>query len=154
MTNINDVPTIVITFPRPVSANRMFMRQMTRHGRRDLTPEYKEWRDRAGWLVRMQIVGMEMITTPFDVVIEMPRSRMDLDNGLKPILDLAQNLEIISNDKNANQITISQADRSDCMAAFWPRPDLGVAEAAAKRRTSKNTPKREGPKKPGLSWKF
>ena len=77
----------------------MFLRQMTRRGHRDLTaPEYKAWRDEAGWLVKMQIVGLETIVTKFRVVIEVPRSsRIDLDNHLKPILDLAQNMGIISN---------------------------------------------------------
>ena len=151
---MTDAPILVIQFQTPVSANRMFMRSMTRGGKRDLTPEYKEWRDRAGWEVKMQCIGFETITCKFDLVVTAPRNRLDLDNMLKPILDLAQNLELVSNDRNCNSLTMNRDDRPNCMAAFWPRPDLGGAEAAAKRRTSKNTPKREGPKKPGLSWKF
>jgi hypothetical protein len=46
---VSEQPAVVINFPRPTSANRMFSRQMTRHGHRDLTPEYKAWRDEAGW---------------------------------------------------------------------------------------------------------
>jgi Holliday junction resolvase RusA-like endonuclease len=123
---VSDPPTVVIYFPRPVSANKMFMRQMTRKGHRDLTPEYKEWRDRAGWEVKMQLVGFEPITCLFNVTIEVPRSRMDLDNHLKPILDLCQMVGVISNDRNAVGINIVPADREDCMAAFYALPDAVV----------------------------
>ncbi len=131
-------PAVVISFPRPPSANRMFLRQMTRCGHRDLTPEYKTWRDAAGWLVKMQIVGLETITCRFNVTIEVPHSRMDLDNHIKPILDLAQNMGIISNDANAAGIAITPADRPDCMAAFWCLPEMdGVRGRAQPRRVGR-----------------
>ena len=129
----DDPPVLIIHFPRPPSANRMFTRRMTRRGHRDLTAEYKTWRDTAGWIVKMQIVGFETIACRFRISIEVPRSRMDLDNHLKPILDLAQNLGIISNDANATGIAITPADRADCMAAFWPLAEAGIPAAPMKR---------------------
>lgn len=147
-----DRPTVVIHFPRPPSANRMFLRQMTRKGKRRLSPEYTSWRDTAGWEVKMQIIGMKPIDTKFDVVIEVPiRSRVDVDNNLKPILDLAQNMGVITNDRNANRITISPADREDCMAAFYALPDMGGVRKPARKRMPTA---RKAKNKPGLTWKL
>jgi Holliday junction resolvase RusA-like endonuclease len=157
---MSEQPTVVIHFPRPTSANKMFSRQMTRRGHRDLTPEYKAWRDEAGWAVKMQIVGLLTITTRFNIVIEVPRtSRTDLDNNVKPILDLAQNLGIISNDKNCAGITITPADRTDCMAAFWPLPEMGAVRAPAapkggRHRAARTRTFRATRKLPGLAWRM
>jgi hypothetical protein len=129
----------------------MFSRQMTRRGHRDLTPEYKAWRDEAGWLVKMQIVGLVTITSRFNIVIEVPRtSRTDIDNNVKPILDLAQNMGIISNDKNCAGITITPADRTDCMAAFWPLAEAGVV--TARMRSVRPAMRRTAPKRRALTW--
>jgi Holliday junction resolvase RusA-like endonuclease len=153
---MSEQPAVVINFPRPTSANRMFSRQMTRRGHRDLTPEYKAWRDEAGWAVKMQIVGLVTITSRFNITIEVPRSsRVDLDNNVKPILDMAQNMGIISNDKNCAGITITPADRTDCMAAFWPLPEMGaVRRPAPKGARPRVCPamRRTAPKRRALTW--
>jgi Holliday junction resolvase RusA-like endonuclease len=114
----------------------MFQRRMTKKGRRDLTPEYKEWRDRAGWLLKMQLVGVPEITCRFNVSIEVPISRMDVDNHTKPLLDLCQNVHLISNDGNTNKIEIVPVDRPDCRLAFWPLPEMGSVRAPAKSARS------------------
>jgi Holliday junction resolvase RusA-like endonuclease len=151
---MSEQPAVVINFPRPTSANRMFSRQVTRRGHRDLTPEYKAWRDEAGWAVKMQIVGLETITSRFNIVIEVPRSRMDLDNHLKPILDLATNMKIISDDRNCVGISITPADRTDCMAAFWPLPEMGAVRQAPKGARPRVRPvmRRTAPKRRALTW--
>ena len=152
---MSDQPVVVIHFPRPPSANRMFLRQMTRRGHRDLTPEYKAWRDEAGWAVKMQIVGLETITCRFNIVVEVPRSsRVDLDNNLKPILDLAQNMGIISNDRNCAGISITPADRADCLAAFWTLPEMGEIRKQAKPRGTGREGRTVARKRPGLTWKL
>ena len=66
---MSEQPAVVINFPRPPSANRMFSRQVTRRGR---SSEYKAWARAAGWLLRMQIVGLEPLHCRFNVVIEVP----------------------------------------------------------------------------------
>ena len=147
-------PVLIIHFPRPPSANRMFMRQMTRRGRRDLTPEYKAWRDRAGWIVKTQIVGFATIACRFRVEIQVPHSRMDIDNQIKPILDLAQNLGIIANDGNAAGIEVTPTDRDDCMVAFWELPDMGGVRPAARTWDSAISKPRSRPKTKGLQWRL
>lgn len=125
-------PTIVLYLPVPPSANRMFERRVTKHGKRNLTPEYKAWRDKAGWLSRMQLVGANEITCRFNVAIEVPVSRKDTDNHIKPLLDLCQLIHAISNDGNMNEVRIVPADRDDCMVALTPLPELGGVRHPAK----------------------
>jgi Holliday junction resolvase RusA-like endonuclease len=158
---MSDQPAVVINFPRPPSANRMFLRQMTRRGHRDLTPEYKAWRDTAGWAVKMQIVGLETITSKFNIVVEVPlSSRVDLDNNLKPILDLAQNMGIISNDRNCVGISITPTAREDVMVAIWCLPEMGAVRKAATPRGAKGADgrrdisRRAVKMRPGLTWKM
>jgi Holliday junction resolvase RusA-like endonuclease len=141
-------PTIVLHVSTPISANRMFTRQMTRRGHRDLTPEYKTWRDAAGWDARRQLVGVPEITCRFDVVIEVPETRGDVDNLIKSALDLCQLSHAISNDANAASVSISQRPgRDGCMIAITPRPELGGIRAAAKivhRRSAPRAKQRKG----------
>lgn len=127
-------PTIVLYLPLPPSANAMFCRRITRRGKRDLTPQYKAWRDEAGWLAKMQMqtAGATEITCRFDVQIQIPITRGDVDNRIKPLLDLCQSVRAICNDGNANEIRISPVDRPDCMVALTPRPEIGSVRAAAK----------------------
>src|ERR1700689_3013554 len=110
----------------------MFQLRMTRRGKRNITTEYKAWRDKAGWLARMQLVGAEEITCRFNVTIEVPISRRDTDNSLKPLLDLCQLVHAISNDGNQNEVRIVPATRDDCMVALTPLPEMGGVRAPAK----------------------
>jgi Holliday junction resolvase RusA-like endonuclease len=143
-------PTVVVTVPRPPSANRMFQRRLTKKGKRNLTPEYKEWRDRAGWLLKTQIVGVPEIVCRFNVAVEVPITRMDTDNFLKPLLDLCQSTHLISNDGNQNRVTIIPAHRDDCMLAFWPLPEMDGVRKPAKVVSYRGRP---APKPGGLSVK-
>ena len=152
---MTEQPDVIIHFPKPPSANRMFLRQMTRRGHRDLTPEYKAWRDEAGWILKMQIVGLVTITivTKFNiVVIEVPRSsRIDLDNqsetNPRPRSEHGRHLE---RPELRHGITMTPADRDDCMAAFWCLPDVGMA-ARVKRTPRLVVPKA---KRAALTWKL
>ena len=118
-------PALVIYLPVGPSANRMYTRSLTRKGRRNLTPEYKAWRDAAGWEVRRQMVGANMILCRFNVVVEVPISGRDTDNHIKPLLDICQMCGAIANDANQHSVTITPADRADVMLAFYPLPDMG-----------------------------
>ena len=123
---------ITIFVPPPPSANRMFGRRLTKRGKRLLTPEYMAWRDSAGWEAKRQLIGVPRIDGRFDVSIEVPVSRKDLDNHVKPLLDLCQRVGLISNDGNTAAISIVPADRADCVLRFTERPDLGGVRPAAK----------------------
>lgn len=127
---MSDRPALVIYLPVGPSANRMYTRTLTRNGRRNLTPEYKAWRDAAGWDVRRQMIGAEMIACRFDVVVEVPISGRDTDNHIKPLLDICQMCGAIANDANQHSVTITPAGRADVMLAFYPLPDMGGIRAA------------------------
>jgi hypothetical protein len=60
---------------------------------------------------------------------------------------------IISNDKNCAGITITPADRTDCMAAFWPLPEMGAVRAPAAPR-ARPVMRRHAPKRRALTWKM
>jgi crossover junction endodeoxyribonuclease RusA len=63
--------------------------------------EYKDWLALAAWEIRSQLGPKKVITEPFKltVFVERPdRRKRDLDNLLKPILDLLGHYGLIEND--------------------------------------------------------
>lgn len=138
---------VFLTLPKPPSANRMFQRAITKRGKRRLTPEYLAWRDSAGWLARMQLVGVPRIDCRFNVRIEVPISRRDTDNFVKPLLDLCQLVGAISNDGNAHKVEVEPVQREDCMLALSPLPEMGGVRAPARAisgRGARPAPARRG----------
>lgn len=119
---------------RPFSANRMYSRQTTKRGHRNLTQEYKAWCAEMGWALKIETSDVPQVTCRFDVTIELPPTRMDTDNTTKPILDLAQRIGLITNDRNVNKITTDRTDdREDVLVVLTMRNDL-TARAPVKRR--------------------
>jgi Holliday junction resolvase RusA-like endonuclease len=123
---MSDRPDLVLHMPVPPSVNRMYLRSMTRRGHRNLTPEYKAWRDKAGWDVKMQLAGVPEITCRFNALIEVPISwRRDTDGHIKPIFDLLELVGVISNDGNQHEVKVIPTDRTDCMVALTTLPLMG-----------------------------
>ena len=152
---MSEGPAIIVTMPLPPSTNKLWSRGAG--GRRVRSPEYRSWLETAGWEVRRQVVGMAPLDCRFNLTIEVPVSRRDTGNWEKPICDLCQHAGVISNDGNAHQITITPVARADCMAAFFPLPEMeGVRKAAKLRlRTAASAQgRRSRPRaKPGLTWR-
>lgn len=124
---------VSFTLSRPFSANRMFARQVTRRGHRNLTPDYKAWRDEQAWEVKRQTVGVPQITCRYDMLIVLPPTRMDTDNPVKPIGDLMQLIGLISDDRNLHGLVVEHSERADCLVVLTLRPDLpGRAHAGFK----------------------
>lgn len=123
---------------RPFSTNRMYGRQTTKRGHRNLTPEYKSWCAEMGWALKIETSGVPQIKCRFDVTIELPPTRMDTDNATKPILDLAQRVGLITNDRNVNDIrTVRTDDRDDILVVMTMRPDLAVRGKVARKPSAK-----------------
>ncbi len=80
------------------------------------SPEYANWVQDCGWFIRGR---NDRIDTPFSlcVALKRPHNRMDLDNRLKPILDVLQHYQVIKNDNLCERITMTwDADiKSDCV---------------------------------------
>jgi Holliday junction resolvase RusA-like endonuclease len=128
--------TYALNLPLPPPANAMWRHQTGRMkvsstGKRFAAPvtlsdRYKEWLDRAGWLVKQQMVGLPpdgLIQGRFSVLIEYPLTiRGDEDSYEKPIFDLLQRTNVIRNDKGIYGHTVARVDRQDVMIALT---DLG-----------------------------
>ncbi|UMY19100.1 hypothetical protein MMB17_07325 [Methylobacterium organophilum] len=86
--------TVEITFPTPPSTNSLFANVAGRG--RIKTPAYRGWRNNA-----MLVAGLQRpsrIAGPCDVTIHMPPFAGDIDNRIKPCLDLARELGVIADD--------------------------------------------------------
>lgn len=119
---------------RPFSANRMLERRMLKNGRRNFTREYAAWCAEMGWSLKIETSNVPQVTCRFDVTIELPPTRMDTDNTTKPILDLAQRIGLITNDRNVNAIrTVRTDDREDILVVMTMRPDLTVRSKTARK---------------------
>ena len=87
-----------LTLPFPVSVNQMY--QVAR-GRRFASKAYRDWTSRAAAFVKSVRPEPLPPDTPLDLelVLRPPDLRTrDLDNTIKPILDLLQAEQVIEND--------------------------------------------------------
>lgn len=95
---------VILLLPLPPSANRLW-----RNNR--LSPEYRTWKEAAGWEAKTQLVGVPTIKGAFAVKIELPPGRCDLDNMVKPLLDLCQAAGAIANDKHNAEMHVYRLER-------------------------------------------
>lgn len=143
-------PDVIVTMSRPPSTNKLWARGAG--GRRVQSAEYKAWLTAAGWEVKRQIVGMEPLACRFDLTIEVPISRRDSDNWLKPISDLCEHVGVVTNDGNMHRVTVTPVERDDCLAAFWSLPEMGGVRKPARKKFVGRAWKPKN--KPGVTWKL
>ncbi len=100
----------------PPSANHIW-RHTKRAGKpvTYVTKEYKTWLNAVGWLSRAggsTFSGNPEWNTPVYITIAMrrPRQNADIDNRIKPILDMLQRFKFLENDKLVEGVN-----------AFWSR---------------------------------
>jgi Holliday junction resolvase RusA-like endonuclease len=64
-------------------------------------PKYVSWITEAGWVVKSMRPKPEMIVGPFRVEITLipPDRRGDMDNRIKVLLDFAQKMRLVENDR-------------------------------------------------------
>jgi Holliday junction resolvase RusA-like endonuclease len=99
---------IILLLSLPPSANRLW-----RNNR--LSLDYRKWKDTAGWEAKTQLIGVAPIKGRFAVKIEVPANRRDLDNSVKPLLDLCQAVGAIQDDKFAEEIHLYRVDRDGAL---------------------------------------
>ena len=95
-----------VELPCPPSSNRIW--RMAR-GRTIKSKEYRQWLKSCHAYVWFKHQEHEMYTCPIKVsIIYIPPSkvRKDLDNILKPILDLLELAEVVENDRLVHQIDL------------------------------------------------
>lgn len=150
--------TYSLNLPLPPPANAMWRHQTHRMrvssvtGKRfsapvTLSDRYKEWLDRAGWIVKQQMPGLPadgLIQGRFSALIEYPtKIRADEDAYEKPILDLLQRMNVIRNDKGLYSHEVRRTERDDVMIALT---DLGgVPMAISKKQRTWSPPRTARP---------
>ncbi|MBC8158178.1 MAG: RusA family crossover junction endodeoxyribonuclease [Alphaproteobacteria bacterium] len=103
---------IILSIPTAPTVNSAF--RNVRGKGRVRTRKYVAWAKEAGWLLKAQNVGH--IAGKVNVDMEVPRiANADIDNRIKPTLDLLQTMGVIDNDKNVEQITARWADGIQAM---------------------------------------
>lgn len=90
------VPSVEIRFPLPPSTNSLFANVIGRG--RVKTARYRRWRDNAVLLVCSTKPTPGRMVGPCDVAIYLPPFRGDIDNRVKPCLDVAVAAGIIADD--------------------------------------------------------
>jgi Holliday junction resolvase RusA-like endonuclease len=101
---------LTITIPVPPSANNMFI-NVPKRGRVKST-EYRKWRDAAGWFIQSQ--PHPKVPGKVNILIEVRRGRGDIDNRVKPVLDLLVLHHLIDDDRNVQSVTARWADVDSC----------------------------------------
>ena len=97
--------------PIPPSANDMYKMTINRGGkgkyRRVRTKEYERWRSRAAWVVASQVFDHLRRKTPFTMSIRVNLDhRGDIDNRIKPLLDMLQYAGVVQDDRYCDRILI------------------------------------------------
>ena len=113
-----DPPQIVLHVPVPPSANNLFVNAARG---RVKSAAYKAWRDEAGWRVRMELPpyldkpGVRVL-----IEVDLPRRR-DLDNTIKPILDLLVYVSVLADDSLVDDLRIiRRGDKKMAAISIWP----------------------------------
>ncbi|WP_244573352.1 RusA family crossover junction endodeoxyribonuclease [Methylorubrum populi] len=90
------VPLVEIRFPLPPSTNSLFANVVGRG--RIKTPAYRRWRNNAVLAICTARPVPGRMAGPCDVAIYLPPFRGDIDNRVKPCLDVAVAAGIIADD--------------------------------------------------------
>ena len=104
----------VINLPMPPSVNGLFLNRI---GGRSITKRYADWRKEAGIALINQrperVSGRVSIT----MAVQEPKRASDLDNRIKPVLDLLVEHRVIDNDDNRFV---------RCLQVLWDKSTDGV----------------------------
>jgi len=102
-------PDIVLDLPAPISVNRIWRKTKTGVIK---SPAYTGWIKRAdAMLVEMgQLQGVKPIPGRFTASILVKRSRLDLDNNSKCVLDFLQSRNFVVDDKLCEELTLRWGD--------------------------------------------
>lgn len=108
--------TVIRLASVPPSVNHMWRHTRSRRDGRPVTyrtAEYMTWLRAVEWEAKAQAARQRRWTTPVYLTVAMrrPRSNADLDNRLKPVLDLLQHVGVLSDDRLVAGINCWWSDR-------------------------------------------
>ena len=100
---------VSLSLPMPPSTNHLFA---TFNGKRIKTKPYRDWITEAGWQLHLQRAGGIEGRFSIEVLIPRParKGKIDLDNRLKPLLDVLKKHGVIVDDSLAERITLAWSD--------------------------------------------
>lgn len=112
--------SVVLTLPAPPSLNELW----TKRGRKWVcTPKYRQWKSDAGWTLQLQ--RPRRGSGPFSIRLYASESRIaDVDNLLKPVLDLLVEHGVTVDDKYARSVWSGRSPK------VGPGQCLVIVEAA------------------------
>lgn len=101
--------TVVLDLPAPISVNRIWRK--TKAGVIK-SPAYQRWIETADEMLLElgQLRGIKQIAGKFTATIVVRRSRLDLDNNSKCVLDFLQSRNFILNDNLCEELTLRWGD--------------------------------------------
>ena len=116
-----DEPVCRLLLPVPPSTNNLFR---TAASRRVRTAAYNAWRDAAGWEIKLQRPPAlhPPLRTCLRVLIQAPLGQnRDIDNAIKPLLDVLVKMGVIADDSLVDDLRIVRADMGTlCQVSLWP----------------------------------
>lgn len=117
--------TFRYTIDPPPSANAIWRNVK---GRTLKSKVYRQWLDRNAWKVKTQHVG-EPIDGPVTVSIHLnrPRANADIDNRIKPALDVLEAAGAIVNDKQVMSVYAAWVNCDPLECTVTVSPDVGAA---------------------------
>lgn len=98
--------------PMPPSTNKLFA---TVGKKRIKTRNYRLWIEEAGWLINAQRTEAGAIGEPVNVSLRAPRQnkRHDIDNTIKPSLDLLVRMNVLVDDSIVQRVTAEWVSDSE-----------------------------------------
>jgi Holliday junction resolvase RusA-like endonuclease len=93
---------LTFNLPEPPSVNHY--KVYARAGAPVSTRKYRDWKEEAGWEIRRQSVGKQKwLEGPLQVELVFAQHG-DIDNRIKPLLDLMQACGVFENDKQVERL--------------------------------------------------
>lgn len=104
---------MIFKLPLPPSVNQY--NRIALNGAPYTTSAARRWKDEAGWLVILQFKEQKghMLTQDLRATMTF-QQKGDLDNRIKPTLDLLQDCRVFQNDKQIVEIIARFGDVSGC----------------------------------------
>jgi Holliday junction resolvase RusA-like endonuclease len=111
---------LVVDLPMPPSVNRIWRARKAGKLSVSISPQYSQWLDEADSLVMSMgaLRGAKTIPGPFKALLQISdaakKSRSDLDNRHKAVLDYAETRFMVANDRHLQELTIKWAPKETC----------------------------------------
>lgn len=71
----------------------------------------------------------------------------DTDNNIKPLLDIAETVGLVSNDGNQLRLSVEPTERTDVLVTLTERPEIGMVRKPRARYPKSYKPSRSRIKK-------